>query len=166
MAVALADGGEDRGHADHHAAVIIERVNRREGGLARCDGCRQNQDVLVMHHRREVVAENHLAAADKLGRDDIYRLVGVHVDEVVQRQLARHAGADDLGAVQADDRVHDRGGSVGGDHLLRNRLCLGKTGFLRGDIHVVVGVAVHGGKVSLLYAEKHIFVFGSDFVFL
>ena len=165
MTVAFLDGGKDRGNTDDGAAVILDRVDRGENRLAGRDGSRQDQDVLVVDHLHEVIAEDHLTAADILRADDVDRLVGVEVDVVVVRQLTRHACADDLGAVQTEDGVDNGVRAVGKDHLLGDSFCLGETGFLGGHVDVIIGVAVHGREVAFFDAEKDVFVFGSDLIF-
>ena len=63
--------------------------------------------MLTGDHRGGVFAEKQLAAGGVLRRDDVDRLVGIHIRIAGLCQLTGHAGADDLGAVQAEDRVHN-----------------------------------------------------------
>ncbi len=164
-AIALADGGEDRRYADDMAAVILDRVDRGKRGLARGDGRGEDQYMLVIDHRAGIVAEHHLTVAHELGREDIDGVVRVQIHEARVGELLRDKGADDLGAVQTDDRVDDGVGAVEGHNLLCDRLCLRHTEFLGRDVDIVVGVAVHRREMSLLHTQEQLGISGSDLEF-
>ena len=150
--VALAYRREDRRHADDIAAVVLDRVDRRESALAGRHGSREDQHMLVGDHRRSIVAEHHLTVADELGREDIDRLVSVQIHEARVGQLLGNKRADDLGAVQTDDCVDHGVGAVERDDLFRDRLRLGHTVFLRCHVDIIIRVAVHGREMSPLHA--------------
>lgn len=63
----LVGGGKDGRQARHSAAVVVDGLDGRLRGVAGGDGGGQNEDVLALDHRGEVVAEDDLAAAGVLG---------------------------------------------------------------------------------------------------
>jgi hypothetical protein len=99
-----------------------------------------------------------------LGGYHVNGLVRVEVDKVALGQLVGKASANDLGAVKAENGIHNGVGSVIGNQLLSNCLCLGKTGLLGGYVNIIIDMAMTGCKVSLGHAKKQISVFGSDFI--
>ena len=66
----LVGSGEDGRQARHGAAVVVDRLDGRLHGVAGGDGGRQDEDVLALDHRGEIVAEDDLASAGVLGGDD------------------------------------------------------------------------------------------------
>ena len=97
-----------------------------------------------------------------LRRDDIYGLVGVHVDVAAAGQLGGQAGADDLGAVQAEDRIDHGGGGVVPHQLLRDGAGFGQAGLLHRHINIIIDVAVAGGKMTFGHTQQQIFLFGGQ----
>jgi hypothetical protein len=116
--------------------------------------------MLALHHGGQVVAQDDLAAGGVLRRDDVDGLVGVHVGKAVLRQLVGKAGADDLGAVQAEHGVHDGVVLVSRHQFFCHGLCLGKAGLLGGDVDVIIDMAVAGGKMTLCHAQEQVAFLG------
>ena len=98
-----------------------------------------------------------------LRRDDVDRLVGVHIRIAGLCQLTGHAGADDLGAVQAEDRVHNGRRLVLSHQLGGGSACLRQAELCQGDTNVVVDMAVAGGIVPLADAQLQIRFAGGQF---
>ena len=99
-----------------------------------------------------------------LGRDDVDGLVGIHICEACGREDVRKTSADDLRAVKTEDGVYESACDISRCKLLRNRLCLGKTGFLLCDVDVVIDMAVACGKMSLAYSQEKIAFLCSDLI--
>ena len=94
----------------------------------------------------------------------VHKHADLDVDKIVARQLISNARADDLGAVQTQNRVNDRICAVIRHQLLGNCARLAESRLLRGNVDIVIGVAVHGGKMSLCHTQEHILVLRSDFI--
>ena len=122
---ALVHRGEDSGHTGRLAAVITDGLHRALHGVAGGDRCRQHQHVLILDHWGGVFAEDQLAAGGMLRCDDVDSLVGVHIAVARLGQLAAHAGADDLGAVQAEDGVDNGSAAVAAYQFLGSSAGLG-----------------------------------------
>ena len=159
-AQAVGGGGEDGRQACDRAAVVVDSLDGSLCGVAGGDGSRQDEHMLALDHGGQIVAQDDLAAGGVLRRDDIDGLVGVHVGEAVFRELVGQAGADDLGAVQAEDGIHDGAMLIGSHQLLCHGLGLGQTGFLGGHVDVIVDMAVAGGKMPLCHAQEQTALIG------
>src|SRR5699024_1758689 len=158
----LVGGGEDGRQARHLPAVVLHRLHGRLDGVAGGDGGRQDQHVPAPHHGGDVVPQDDLAARGVLGGDDVDGLVGIHVAEAVLGQLVGHTGADHLGAVQAQDGVHDGGALVHVHQLFGGLRRFGQAGLLHGHVNVIVDVAVAGGEVPPCDAQDHPLVVGGQ----
>ena len=112
--------GEDGTDTYNHAAVILDGFNRRLCGVARGHRARKDEHVLALDHGHDIIAEEKLAARGVLGRDDINRLVRVHIGEIGPGQLVCKAGADDLRAVEAKNGVDNGACLVVRDKILGN----------------------------------------------
>ena len=86
--------------------------------------------------------------------------MGVHVYIAVAGQLAGHAGADHLGAVQAEDGIHDGGVGIRADQFQCHGARFGKAGLLHGNVNVIIDMAVACGKVPLCHAQYKILFLG------
>ena len=116
--------------------------------------------MFARDHGRGIFAEQQLAAGGVFRRDHIDGLVGVHVYIAVAGQLAGHAGADDLGAVQAEDGIHDGGVGIRADQFQCHGARFGKAGLLHGNVNVIIDMAVACGKVPLCHAQYKILFLG------
>jgi len=83
----LVGGGDDGRQSCHGAAVVVDRLDGRMHGVAGGDGGRQDEDVLALDHRGEIVAEDDMAAAGVLGGDEVDGLVSIQVGKAVYGQL-------------------------------------------------------------------------------
>ena len=118
--------------------------------------------MLALQHGLEVVAEEQLAVGVVFRADDIDGLVGVDGGKAAFGQFPGKAGADDLGAVQADDGVDDGAGDVFLGQLSGHRLGVAQASLEGGDVDVIVDVAVVGGKVPLGHLQRHRAAAGID----
>lgn len=163
IAVTFGCGCKDGGNTHGFAAVVIDGVDCRLGGIACGDRNGENENVLAADHGCDVIAEHKLRAGGVLGGDDIDCLMRVDVDEVVFGKLSCEAGADHLGAVETENGIDDLGGvTVIGAERFGNGGCLGKTAFLCGDVDVIVTVRVVGRKMSLGNSQIEIGARGFD----
>ena len=153
---ALLHAGKDGADAHRNAAVIADRLDGGLRGVAGGDGGRQHQHVLACDHRRGVVAEDQLAAGGVFRRGHIDGAVGVHVHVAGAGQLAGHARADHLRAVQAQDGVDDRGGVELAAQHDRRVTRLGEAVLGHRHVDVVVEVAVAGGEMSRRQTKRDI----------
>ena len=153
-------GGKDGGQAGHHAAVVVDSLDRGLRRVAGGDGGGQDEHMLALDHGGQIVTQDDLAAGGVLRGNDVDGLVGVHVGEAVFRQLVGQTGADDLGAVQAEDRVHDGVVLVGGHQLFGHGFGFGQAGFLGGHVDVIVDMAVAGGKMAFGHAQEQTALIG------
>jgi hypothetical protein len=84
----------------------------------------------------------------------------VDVYKVVFGKLICKTSAYNLHAVKTKNGVnYSCAEFISAAKLLRNSLCLGQTGFLRGNVNVIVTVRVAGGKMSLRNSQMQIVAF-------
>jgi hypothetical protein len=86
--------------------------------------------------------------------------VGVHIHNIRLGKGAGKAGTYNLGTVKAKDSIYNVTVVVITAKLLGNGIGLGKTGFLRSHINVVVAVAVAGSKMATYYTKIEVFALG------
>ena len=146
--VDLVDGGEDGGNAGHGAAVVEDGFDGLVDGQAGGDRRHQQQHMLAADHGLEVVTEDHLAVGVVLRGNHIDGLVAVDAHKAGAGEFLGQIGAHNLGAVQADDGIHDGGGHILLHQIFRHGHGLALTGFQGGDVDVVVDVGVVGGEMS------------------
>ena len=162
-ACALLPGGEKRRHPHRDAAIVVDGFDRALGRIAGGDRRRQHQDVLTRDHGGGIFPEKKLAADRVFRRDHIDGLVGVHVDVPGLGQFAGHAGAQDLGAVQAKDGIHDRRVGIGPYQFRRGGACFRKTALGHRHINIIVDVAVACDKVTFADAQQKVGFSGGQF---
>ena len=116
--------GEDRAYARYLTAVVFDSVDSTLDRLSRSYRNCKYEHVLALYHRDDVITEEHLRCARGLGSNNVDRLVCVHVDEVVFRELLSETRADYFGTVKAEDGVNDGRVIKVGAQLLCYSLCL------------------------------------------
>ena len=144
---------EDCADAGYLTAVVLNCLDAALYGIAGCDGRRKNEYMLAADHRNGVVTEQQLASGGMFRCNDIDRIVRIDVGEPDAGQFACHACADDFGAVQAENRVNDRGVLELCGEQPCGFSCLGETMLCKGQVNVVIDMTVTGRKVSLLYTK-------------
>ena len=144
--------------ADTHrdAAVIPNGFDGGLGGVTRGDRGGQHQHMLAHDHGGGIVPEQQLAAAGMLGGNHIDGAVGVHVRNAGPGQLAGHARAHDLRAVQAQDGIDDGGGVVIGCQFKGGFPGFGQAVLGEGEVDVIIDMAVAGGKVAVGHAQRQV----------
>ena len=104
--------------------------------------------MLAADHGLDVVTEDHLAVGTVFGFHNIDGLVGVDGIEAASAQFFRDAGAQNGGAVHADDGIHGSIVNEVGHQLVSAVLGLAQAGLLVSDINVVVDMGMVGCKVA------------------
>ena len=145
--------GRDPGHA---AAVVFHAPRPLAHCAAGGDGGHQQQHTLSLQHEAGVVAEDEHAVGAEVFPQQIDLLVGVHGAVTALGQLPGQAGADDAGAVHAQDGVYQHGGLDALAQLLRHSLRLLQAGLLPGDINEIIDMTVARRKMALGHAERHV----------
>ena len=155
---------EDGANADGQAVVIADRFDGGFGGIARGDRCREDENVLADDHGRDIIAEDHLAAAGIFGRYDVDGAVRVHVHIARFGQLACHASAHNLRTVQTENGVNDL---IGGN-LIAKELCagarFGESVFGHREINIVIQMAVAGREMTLCHAQGKVSVLAGNLI--
>ena len=155
---------EDGANADGQAVVVADRFDGGFCGIARGDRCREDEDVLADDHGRDIIAEDHLAAAGVFGGNDVDGAVRVHIHVARACQLACHASAHDLRAVQTENGIDDL---IGGDQVTKE-LCagarLGESVFGHREINVVIQMAVAGCEMTLCHAQGKVSVLAGNLI--
>ena len=147
-------GGEDGCYSCHVATVVFYCLDCRPCGVAGVHRSREDKYIFATDHGCNVLAEyKHTATCVMLGGDDVYRLMRVEIHIVATCKFLGKAGADNLHTVKAEYSI-DYGVVIVGDKFLCHRLRFGKSGLLRGDVDVVIDMAVTGGKVPLYNTEE------------
>ena len=142
-------GGVDGGHTGYIAAVVVDGLQRLLGGETGGHGGHQHQHVFAPNHIDVIVPENDLGVGVVLRLQNIDGVVGVDGAETTLGQLFGHAGAENRGAVQAENGV-DRGVVDEIRHQLMSAvLGLAESGFLISNIHKIIDVGMIGGKMSV-----------------
>ena len=142
------NSAEQTGDSLEDTAVIIHTFSPSTHTDTCGYGSHQEDDVLVFYPGDHIVPEKHLTAGDIFRLDDIDGLMSVHGKEAGFHQLLGQKCADYLGAVQADDGVHD-----GIMHILLSQgvgslLCFGHPGLGKCHINIIVDVGMVGGKMT------------------
>ena len=163
-AFAFLRASKDGANADGQAVVIADRFDGGFGGISRRDGCREDEDVLADDHGRDIIAEDHLAAAGIFGGNDVDGAVRVHIHIARFGQLACHASAHDLRSVQTENGIDDL---IGGN-LVAKELCagarFGESVFGHREINVVIQMAVAGCKMTLCHAQGKVSVLAGNLI--
>ena len=105
--------------------------------------------MLVADHGLQVIPEQQLAGCVVLRCDHVDGLVGVDGDKSGPAQLLGQVGADNLGAVQAEDGVYNGGGHIVLYQGLGGQLGLALAGLQGGHVQIAVDVGVVGGKMAV-----------------
>ena len=163
-AFAFLRASKDGANADGQAVVIADRFDGGFGGVTGGDGCREDEDVLADDHGRDIIAEDHLAAAGIFGGNDVDGAVRVHVHIARFGQLACHASAHDLRSVQTENGIDDL---IGGN-LVAKELCagarFGESVFGHREINVVIQMAVAGREMALCHAQRKVSVLAGNLI--
>lgn len=159
---ALVESCKYRADACYGTVIILDRLDSRLSGISRGDRCGENENVLALDHRNDIVTEDKLASRGVLGGDHIDGLMRVEIHKIAVSQLLGEAGSYYLSAVEAEDGVDDGGVIIIRHKLLSYRLSLGKTGLLGSHVDIIVYMAVAGCKVTLGDAKVEVLVLGSD----
>ena len=163
IACTFIDGCKYCADTCYRAVIILYGLDSRLGGVSRGYGCGEDEDVLAGYHGDNVIAEDKLASRCMLGGDHVDGLVSIQIQIVTVSKLLGKAGADHLGAVEAEDGIDDGAGAIIGDQLLCDRLRLGKTGFLCCYVYIIIYMAMAGCKMAFRDAKVEVFVLCSDF---
>ena len=159
-ALALLYAGENGADAHGNAVIVADGFHGGLGGVAGGHGSGQHQYVLAHDHGGGIIPEQQLAAAGMLGRRHVDGAVGVHVHKAGLGELAGHAGADHLRAVQAQDGIDDGGGLKGRRQLHRGLPGLGQAVLGHGQDDIIIDVAVAGGKMPAGDAQGQVGIGG------
>ena len=112
--------------------------------------------MLAPHHRLDVLPEDKLAVRVVFRFDHVDGLVRIDGQKARLGQGLRQAGADHLGALQAQNGVHNGGAHVFFHQFFGHGLRLAQAGFHGGHINIIIDVAVVGGKVTRRNFQRHI----------
>ena len=83
--------------------------------------------------------------------------------EIKPVQLLGQVGADNLGAVQAEDGVHNGAGHIMLRQSLGSQLGLALAGLQGGHVQIAVDVGVVGGKMAVDHLQRHAAILRQDF---
>lgn len=153
---AFVDAGENGTYALGQSVIIADGFDGSLCGIACGDRCRQNENVLAHDHGGNIIAEDHLVAADVFGGNDVDRAVAVHIHVACTGQRTCHASADQLSAVQAKDGIDDLCIGDLSAKDIRADTRLGKTVLGHREIDVIIQVAVSGGEMTFCQTQGEI----------
>ena len=170
---------EDNGDTLHDSAVRLDATDALHDRMTRHCTCKNNQNVLVLQHRNDVLTDNHLTGGIELRSDDVAGLVHVGGVESHLGELLCNVSADYLTSVHADDRIDrllcseslrvlknlitdsERLGKTNTvyillDHCLCNSLCLRLTHLQRRHINIIIDMETVGRKMTFCHTQSNL----------
>ena len=112
--------------------------------------------MLALDHRLDVVAEDHLGTGNEFRLHYIDGLVSIDGVESALGQLFGNASAQNGGAIQTYDGIYGSIVDEMGNQLISGSLGFAEAGLLKGDINIIIDVAVVGGEVTTGHPQGYI----------
>ena len=149
--------------AYHVAAVVTDGLQAALGGKAGGDAGHDHQDIFVADVLQHVVPEDHLAVGIKFRLHNGNISAVVHAAAATVDQFFAQTGADDGRAIQTQNGI-DGGVPL----ILRSQdpghsLSLRQAGLLKGDINIIIDVAVVGRKMAFRHTQGDIALANGEF---
>lgn len=151
---AVVNAGENGADTLGRSAVIADGLNGSLHSITRNGRSGQHQHMFAGDHGRGIIAEKQLAAGGMLGRNHINSAVRVHVGVAGLRQLAGHAGANQLGAVQAQNGIDDGGILKAAAQFGCGGAGLGQAVLGHRQVQIIIDMAVAGGKMTVRQTQR------------